>query len=82
MRRKTAHCTTQCRSNKPDNPATHLKMIEKTTRGGDQEIDALGELVRLCLAVGAAHDDAESLRVVLEQVPSNTCGQERGYTGA
>lgn len=47
-------------------------MIEKTTRGSDQEVDTLGKLIGFSLAVGASNDDTKGLVVVLEEVLGNT----------
>lgn len=59
----------------------YLKMIEKTTGGGNQEVDTLGKLVGLSLTVGTSNDNSESLVVVLEQILGNSKDLKSQLTG-
>ena len=47
-------------------------MIEKATRSGNQEVNTLGKLVSLRLAICASDDNTKGLVVVLEKILSNT----------
>lgn len=53
------------------------EVIEQTARGGNQQVDALGQLLGLGLAVGAAHDDSVCLRVVLHQLAGDAKDLQR-----
>jgi hypothetical protein len=52
-------------------------MIQKTARGGNEQVDALAELVCLGVAVGATDDHAVCVRVELEQVAGHGVGLQR-----
>ena len=47
-------------------------MVQQATRSGNQQIDTLGQLLGLCLSVGAANDDAVRLGVVLHELTGDT----------
>ncbi len=44
------------------------EVVQQAARRRDEQVDALGQLLDLGLAVGAAHDDAVRLRVVLHEL--------------
>lgn len=46
-------------------------MVEEPSGRGDEQVDALGQLLGLGLVVGAADDDAVRLRVVLHELPGD-----------
>jgi len=57
-----------------------LEMIQETTRGRDQDVDAFSELVRLEFTVHASDDKPVSERVILAQITENAVNLESELT--
>lgn len=51
---------------------THLEMIQQTTWRCDNQVDTLGQLVRLGLSVGSSHQNTKSLRMTLHELFGDT----------
>jgi hypothetical protein len=48
--------------------ATYIEVVKEASGCGDDDVDALGELLGLLCSAGAAHDEAVRVVVVLEQL--------------
>lgn len=56
-------------------------MIEQTSRGGNKQVDTLGELLCLSSAVGTSDNDTICLRVVRHQLSGHTEYLQRQLSG-
>lgn len=54
-------------------------MIEETTGGSNNQVDTLGQLVRLCFPVCPTHQDTKSLRMTLHELLRNTEDLQRQF---
>jgi len=64
-----------------DKSLSVLQVVEKTSRGGDNQIDALCELLGFGASVGTSDDYAKGLRMVSHQFTSNTEDLKGKFTG-
>lgn len=55
-----------------DMGCTYLQMIKKSTGSSNDEVDALDQLIGLCLTVRTTHEDTKCLRMVLHELLGNT----------
>lgn len=63
----------------PGNISTYLQVIQQSARGRNNEVDAVSESFGFSGTISTAHNDAEGLVVVLQQLTRHSVDLKRQF---